>query len=323
MLRHEDQIAVAHSVAEQLGTWTPRKVIYTNGSSGTSRPYSIQAKRCFGSQVPPRVTMRPLVSRAVARTLPHVRQVSSPTSNQRLRDALKEAREKAREAQEHAIAAMESKQVAESRMEWYKKRESKLLASRRKLESQNDQAMKAVSHAHDVVIALQKSLAHQGTSTKSAKTSPRPSQDEVKAVLQSALANVVDLQSQNKLLLEQLKGANDEIADNMETEQLLSAQLQKANQQIEAGKLEATKVATEVQQLHRSMLEVTTTISTLLAANSEAGQQKQSASKWNCSTGRLRNQQVEPGNKTSDLEHCREVIRTVSECMDCLCELTS
>lgn len=54
--------------------------------------------------------------------------------------------------------AIEAKQVAETRMAWYKKREAELLASRRKLEAQNDQAMKAVSHAHEVVIALQKSL---------------------------------------------------------------------------------------------------------------------------------------------------------------------
>lgn len=46
-------------------------------------------------------------------------------------------------------------------MAWYKKREAKLLAARRKLESQNDQAMKAVSHAHEVVIALQKSITHK------------------------------------------------------------------------------------------------------------------------------------------------------------------
>lgn len=54
---------------------------------------------------------------------------------------------------------------------------------------------------------------------------------------------------------------------DVETEQLLSTQLQKAQQEIEAGKLEADRVATEVQQLHGSMLDLTATISDLLAAN--------------------------------------------------------
>lgn len=117
MLRHEDKMTLAHGLVDQLGSWTPRKVIYTSGatlpqgahrdhacqmrklqilvalflepravvsehshskfrpelpvqhdcsagSSGTSRPYSLQAKRCLGSQIPPKFTVRPLASRA-------------------------------------------------------------------------------------------------------------------------------------------------------------------------------------------------------------------------------------------------------------------
>jgi len=49
---------------------------------------------------------------------------------------------------------------------------------------------------------------------KASGTCPATNEQELKATLQSALANVVDLQTQNKLLLEQLKGANAEIADS-------------------------------------------------------------------------------------------------------------
>lgn len=76
----------------------------------------------------------------------------------RLRTALKEAKQQARTADDNARSAIEAKQDADARMLWYKKREAKLLAARRKLESQNEQAMNAVSYAHEVVIALQNSL---------------------------------------------------------------------------------------------------------------------------------------------------------------------
>ena len=56
-------------------------------------------------------------------------------------------------------------------------------------------------------------------------------------------------------------------ASDVETERLLSTQLHKAQQQIESAKLEANRVAAEVQQLHRSMLDLTATISELVATN--------------------------------------------------------
>lgn len=82
----------------------------------------------------------------------------SPRETVRLRTALKEAKQQARKADNSARKALAARQEAEARMLWYKKRETQLLASRRKLESQNEQAMNAVSYAHEVVIAMQKSL---------------------------------------------------------------------------------------------------------------------------------------------------------------------
>lgn len=54
---------------------------------------------------------------------------------------------------------------------------------------------------------------------------------------------------------------------DMETEQALSGQLKKTQQQVEQDKLAAAGVANEVRQLQRSMMALTTTITDLLASN--------------------------------------------------------
>lgn len=54
---------------------------------------------------------------------------------------------------------------------------------------------------------------------------------------------------------------------DMETEQALSGQLKKTQQQVEQAKLAAAGVANEVRQLQRSMMALTTTITDLLASN--------------------------------------------------------
>lgn len=53
---------------------------------------------------------------------------------------------------------------------------------------------------------------------------------------------------------------------DMETEQMVAAQLKKSQQQVEWANVEAAAVAAEVQQLQKSMLALTTTVSDLLAS---------------------------------------------------------
>lgn len=356
MLHRDDKITIAQGLADQSGSWTPRKVIYTNGSMGTSRPYSVRAKRAFGAQMPPESIIQPLLSRTVASQrirnpewcqpgpskLPSAGAAlaaawklpasacpssctSSPERCARLRIALQEAKQQTRAANENARNAAEAKQTAEARMAWYKKREAKLLAARRKLESQNDQAMKAVSHAHEVVIALQKSITHKGRPRPAPGGEPAPREQDLQANLQSALAHVVDLQTQNKALLEQLKGANDEISDNMETEQALSGQLKKTQQQVEQAKLAAAGVANEVRQLQRSMMALTTTITDLLASNGESGDQEQTTMHaWKETSARLQMQEIHPDPLAAgELKDCCDMVRVVRDCMDCLYDLTT
>lgn len=60
--------------------------------------------------------------------------------------------------------------------------------------------------------------------------------------------------------------ARPDVCDpDVETEQLLSAQLQKARQQADSVKVEASRIAAEVKLLHRSMLDLTSKVSKLLA----------------------------------------------------------
>lgn len=62
---------------------------------------------------------------------------------------------------------------------------------------------------------LQQLLLLQGRSRPAPGCGPAPREQDLQANLHSALANVVDLQTQNQALLEQLKGANDEISDSV------------------------------------------------------------------------------------------------------------